>query len=158
MEKIIRVALATKFGNNVDTLLDIANMTPNREHAVELLLDIYEEPIFKALHIYSYKYKGDSFKNLPACFNEYNPWTKTMLITVARPKSIEVGILKENYEIVNSNNYKDYELDTNTLNNTERDLWRWKTIILEEKEHRQEIIEDPDVIADWLETNLESEV
>lgn len=158
MEKIIRVALATKFGNNVDILLEIAGMTPNREHAVELLLDIYEEPIFKALHIYSYRYKGDSFKNLPACFNEYNPWSNTILITVVRPVSKEIVIMVENQDIVNSDNYTEYELSREVYSKMDYDAWIRKTIILSEKEHVKEIVEDPDVIADWLETNLESEV
>jgi len=158
MEKIIRVALATKFGNNVDTLLEIASMTPNREHAVELLLDIYEEPIFKALHIYSYKYKGDSFKNLPACFNEYNPWSNTMLITVVRPVSKEIVIKAGAEDIVNADNYIKFALSRDVYSKMNHEEWIRKTIILYETEHVQEGIEDPDVIADWLETNLESEV
>ena len=158
MEKIIRVALSTKFGNNVDTLLEIADMTPNREHAVELLLGIYEEPIFKALHTYTYKYKGNEFKDLPACFNEYNPWNRTMLITVVRPVSKEIVILAENQDIVNKDNYSKYELSRETYYKMDNRAWSRKTITLDEKEHVKEIIEDPEVIADWLETNLESEV
>ena len=58
MEKIVRVALATKFGNNVDDIIEVINNTPNSEHAVELLLGIYEEPKFKESGIYTYKYKA----------------------------------------------------------------------------------------------------
>jgi hypothetical protein len=158
MEKIIRVALGTKFGNNVDTLLEIADMTPNRGHAVELLLGIYEEPIFKALHTYTYKYKGDSFKNLPACFNEYNPWNKTMLITVVRPVSIDIVVLVEHQDIVNADNYTEYELSRDEYSKMDRNVWERITITLNEKEHVKEIVQNYDVIADWLETNLESEL
>ena len=158
MEKIIRVALGTKFGNNVDTLLEIADMTPNREHAVELLLGIYEEPIFKALHTYTYKYKGTEFKNLPACFNEYNAWNKTMLITVVRPVRIDIAVMVEHQDIVNADNYTEYELSRDTYSKLDRNAWERITITLNEKEHVKEIVSDYNVIADWLETNLESEV
>jgi len=158
MEKIIRVALGTKFGNNVDTLLEIADMTPNREHAVELLLGIYEEPIFKALHTYTYKYKGTGFKDLPACFNEYNPWNKTMLITVVRPVSKDIAVMVEHQDIVNADNYTEYELSRDTYSKLDRNAWERITITLNEKEHVKEIVSDYNVIADWLETNLESEV
>lgn len=158
MEKIVRIALATKFGNNVDEIIEVINNTPNSEHAVELLLGIYEEPIFKALHVYTYRYKGDSFKNLSACFNSYNAWTKTMLITVVRPMSKDIVILAENQDIVNKDNYTEYELSRDKYSKMDHDSWLRKTITLDEKEHVKEIVEDPAVIADWLETNLESEV
>lgn len=158
MEKIIRVALSTKFGNNVDTLLEIADMTPNREHAVELLLGIYEEPIFKALHVYTYKYRGTEFKDLPACFNEYNPWNKTMLITVVRPVSKDIVVLIEHQDKVNADNYTEYELSRDEYTKMDRNAWERITITLNEKEHVKEIVSDYNVISDWLETNTESEL
>lgn len=158
MEKIIRVALSTKFGNNVDTLLEIADMTPNREHAVELLLGIYEEPIFKALHVYTYKYRGTEFKDLPACFNEYNPWNKTMLITVVRPVSKDIVVLIEHQDKVNADNYTEYELSRDEYSKMDRNAWERITITLNEKEHVKEIVQDYDVITDWFETNTESEL
>lgn len=158
MEKIIRVALSTKFGNNVDTLLEIADMTPNREHAVELLLGIYEEPIFKALHVYTYKYRGTEFKDLPACFNEYNPWNKTMLITVVRPVSKDIVVLIEHQDKVNADNYTKYELSRDEYSKMDRNAWERITITLNEKEHVKEIVQDYDVITDWFETNTESEL
>ena len=158
MEKIVRVALATKFGNNVDEIIEVINNTPNSEYAVELLLGIYEEPIFKALHVYSYKYRGTEFKDLPACFNGYNPWNKTMLITVVRPVSKDIVVMAEHQDIVNADNYTEYELSRDIYAKMDHDAWERKTITLNEKEHVKEIVEAPAVIADWLETNLESEV
>jgi len=81
-----------------------------------------------------------------------------MLITVVRPVSKEIVIMVENQDIVNSDNYTEYELSREVYSKRDHDAWIRKTIILSEKEHVKEIIEDPDVIADWLETNLESEV
>jgi len=158
MEKIVRVALATKFGNNVDDIIEVINNTPNSEHAVELLLGIYEEPIFKALHTYTYKYRGTEFKELPACFNEYNPWNKTMLITVVRPVSKDIVVMAEHQDIVNADNYTEYEMTRDKYSKMDCNAWERKTIVMHEKEHVKEIVEDPAVIADWLETNLESEV
>lgn len=158
MEKIIRVALSTKFGKDVDTLLELADMTPNREHAVELLLGIYEEPIFKALHVYTYKYRGTEFKDLPACFNEYNPWNRTMLITVVRPVTKDLVVLTENQDIVNADNYTEYEVSRDIYSKLDRNAWERISITLKETEHVKEIVQDYDVIADWFETNLESEL
>ena len=158
MEKIIRVALSTKFGKDVDTLLELADMTPNREHAVELLLGIYEEPIFKALHKYTYKYRGAEFKDLPACFNEYNPWNRTMLITVVRPVTKDLVVLVENQDIVNADNYTEYEVPREIYSKLDRNAWERISITLNEKEHVKEIVQDYDVIADWFETNTESEL
>ena len=158
MEKIVRVALATKFGSNVDEIIEVINNTPNSEHAVELLLGIYEEPIFKALHTYTYKYRGTEFKDLPACFNEYNPWNKTMLITVVRPVTKDLVVLVENQDIVNADNYTEYEVSRDVYSKMDRNAWERISITLNEKEHVKEIVQDYDVIADWFETNLESEL
>lgn len=155
MEKIVRVALGTKFGNNVDDIIEVVNNTPNSEHAVELLLGIYEEPKFKESGTYTYKYKGPEFKDLTATFKEYNPWTKTLTVTVMRPISREIGIFKEFDEIVNKNNYTEYELTSDVLNKTDRDLWRWKTITLAEMEYVTEFIEDSNSIEKWYEMNME---
>ena len=40
----------------------------------------------------------------------------------------------------------------------DRNVWERITITLNEKEHVKEIVQNYDVIADWLETNLESEL
>jgi hypothetical protein len=161
MDKIVRVALATKFGDNVDGIIEVINNTPNVEHAVELLLGIYEEPIFKALHTYTYRYngkvKGEEFKNLNAAWHGYNPWTRTLSVTVSRPITREIGILKEFDEIVNKDNYTEYALTNAVLNKTDRELWRWKTIVLDEKENVIEFIEDGKSIIEWYETELDME-
>ena len=155
MEKIARVALATKFGSNVDEIMEVVNMTPNGEHAIELLLGIYEEPKFKESGTYTYKYKGPEFKDLTATFKEYNPWTKTLTINVLKPVSREIGIFKEFDEIVNKDNYTEYELTSDVLNKTDRDLWRWKTITLAEMDYVTEFIEDSKSIIEWYEMNME---
>ncbi len=155
MDKIVKVALSTKFGNNVDEIIEVINNTPNAEHAVELLLGIYEEPIFKALHTYTYKYKGEAFKNLNAAWNGYNPWTRTLSVTVSRPISREIAILKENDDIVTKDNYKEYEIDRDKVT-VDRDAWKWKTIVLDEKENVIEFIEGADLVG-WYETELYAE-
>lgn len=155
MDKIVRVALATKFGDNVDGIIEVINNTPNAEHAVELLLGIYEEPIFKALHTYTYKYKGEAFKNLNAAWHGYNPWTRTLSVTVSRPITKEICILKENDDIVTKNNYKEYEIDRDKVS-VDRDAWKWKHVVLDEKETVIEFIEGDD-LAGWYETELYAE-
>ena len=154
MEKIVRVALATKFGNNVDDIIEVINNTPNSEHAVELLLGIYEEPKFKESGIYTYKYKGPEFKDLTATFKGYNPWTKTLTITVMRPISKDIAVFKDFDEIVNKDNYLEYELTKDIINKTDRNLWKWKTIVLAEMEYVTEVIEG-DATTEWYEMNME---
>jgi hypothetical protein len=155
MDKIVRVALATKFGDNVDEIIEVIHNTPNAEHAVELLLGIYEEPIFKALHTYTYKYKGEEFKNLNAAWHGYNPWTRTLSVTVSRPITKEICILKENDDIVTKDNYKEYEIDRDKVT-VDRDAWKWKNIVLDEKETVIEFIEGGDLVG-WYETELDIE-
>jgi hypothetical protein len=156
MDKIVKVALSTKFGNNVDEIIEVINNTPNAEHAVELLLGIYEEPIFKALHTYTYKYKGEAFKNLNAAWHGYNPWTRTLSVTVSRPVSKEIIILTENKDIVNKDNYSEYELSREVYYKMDGEQWMRKTIVLDEKENVIEFIEGSDLI-EWYETELYAE-
>jgi hypothetical protein len=156
MDKIVRVALSTKFGSNVDEIIEVANMTPNAEHAIELLLGIYEEPIFKALHTYSYKYKGDRFKNLNAAWHGYNPWTRTLSVTVSRPMSKEIIILSENSDIVDKDNYSKYELSRDVYSKMDHGAWIRKTIVLDEKENVIEFVEGID-LKGWYETELYAE-
>ncbi len=114
-----------------------------------------EEPIFKALHTYTYKYKGEAFKNLNAAWNGYNPWTRTLSVTVSRPITKEICILKENDDIVTKNNYKEYEIDRDKVS-VDRDAWKWKHVVLDEKETVIEFIEGDD-LAGWYETELYAE-
>lgn len=150
MEKIIRVALATKFGVNVEEMMEVILMTPNSTHAVELLLGIYEEPKFKQKGTYTYKYKGEAFKNLDATFESYNPWLRTIDVTVTRPLTKDIAILQENRDVVNKDNYKDYELSKEQRNSA--DEWEWKTVIMAETELVRETIED-EIVNQWIEEN-----
>jgi len=154
MDKIVRVALSTKFGSNVDEIIEVINNTPNAEHAVELLLEIYEEPKFNQIGTYTYKYKGPEFKNLIAEFNSYNPWTEELYVKVTRPITREIGIFKDFDEIVNKDNYIQYELTSDILNKTDRILWKWKNITLDETETRLELVSMEDY-SNWLEMNME---
>lgn len=148
MEKIIKVALETKFGN-ADKLLEVVAMTPNPEHAVEILLDIYEEPVFKAIHKYTYRHKGPEFKDLEAAHSSYNPWNNELTIVVRRPTSIEIAVLNESYDLVNKENYQDFVLTREQRNDKD---WKWKTIIMDEFENVKETLTD---FNDWYVTEFD---
>jgi hypothetical protein len=75
-------------------------------------------------------------------------------VKVTRPITREIGILKEFDEIVNEDNYTEYELTRDVLNKTDRDLWRWKTVTLDETETRLELVSMEDY-SNWLEMNME---
>lgn len=150
MEKIIKVALATKFGTNVEDMMEVILMTPNSNHAVELLLGIYEEPKFKAKGKFTYRYKGEAFKDLDATFESYNPWLKTIDVIVIRPITKDIAILQENRDVVNKDNYTEYELSKEQRSSA--DKWEWKTVIMSETELVRETIEDFDMDM-WIERN-----
>ena len=155
MDKIARVALQAKFmTDDLNGIMEVVNNTPNARHALELILGVYEEPKFNQIGTYTYKYKGEAFKNLSAEFNSYNPWTEELYVKVTRPITREIGILKEFDEIVNKDNYTEYELTSDVLNKTDRDLWRWKNIVLDETETRLELVSMEDY-SNWLEMNME---
>jgi len=155
MDKIARVALQAKFmTDDLNGIMEVVNNTPNARHALELILGVYEEPKFNKIGTYTYKYKEEAFKNLSAEFNSYNPWTEELYVKVTRPITREIGILKEFDEIVNKDNYTEYELTSETINKTNRDLWRWKTVTLDETETRLELVSMEDY-SNWLEMNME---
>jgi hypothetical protein len=155
MDKIARVALQAKFmTDDLNGIMEVVNNTPNARHALELILGVYEEPKFNKIGTYTYKYKGEAFKNLSAEFNSYNPWTEELYVKVTRPITREIGIFKEFDEIVNKDNYTEYELTSDVLNKTDRDLWRWKNITLDETETRLELVSMEDY-SNWFEMNME---
>jgi hypothetical protein len=131
--------------------MEVILMTPNSEHAVELLLGIYEEPKFKQTGKYTYKYKGEAFNDLDATFESYDPWLRTMNVTVTRPVAKEIAVFKEDYDIVNKDNYTEYEL-TRDQKSSDRD-WRWQTITLTETETVRESIDDFETVSEWIEGN-----
>lgn len=154
MEKIVKVALEAKFkGMDIEKLMEIIFMTPNIEHATEVLLGIYEEPAFKAIHKYTYKYKGTDFKDLEAAYSSFNPWLKELTVVVSRPKTIEIGVLKENYELVTNENYQDFELTKEHRNS--REDWRWKVISLKEFENVKETVSSIDGLQEWYVTDFD---
>lgn len=150
MEKIIKVALETKFGANAENMMEVILMTPNSNHAVELLLGIYEEPKFKQKGTYTYKYKGYAFKDLDATFESYNPWLRTIDVIVIRPVTKDIAILQENLDVVNKDNYTEYELSKEQR--SKADKWEWKTIVMSETELVREIIDD-EIVNEWIERN-----
>lgn len=150
MEKIIKVALETKFGANAENMMEVILMTPNSNHAVELLLGIYEEPKFKQKGTYTYKYKGEAFKNLDATFESYNPWLNSIDVIVIRPVTKDIAILQENREIVNKDNYTEYELSKEQRSKC--DKWEWKTVVMSETELVRETIDDG-IVYEWIERN-----
>ena len=153
MEKIVKVALEAKFkGMDIEKLMDIIFMTPNIEHATEVLLGIYEEPVFKAIHKYSYKYKGPQFKDLEAAYSSFNPWLKELTVVVSKPKSIEIGVLEENYDLVTNENYQDFELTKEQKNS--RNDWKWKAIVLNEFENVKETVSDSE-LQEWYVTDFD---
>ena len=147
MDKIIRAALSAKFGTELDGIMEVVNWSPNTKHAVELLLGIYEEPKFKTTGKYTYNYKGEAFKDLDAKFISYNPWEDNIVVSVTVPKEISIKVLPEHYDIVNSDNYKEYEHSEEEWKNT--DTYSFKTVRNGEMIEKREIISGYDGYVEW---------
>ena len=71
-----------------------------------------------------------------------------------RPISKDIAVFKDFDEIVNKDNYLEYELTKDIINKTDRNLWKWKTIVLAEMEYVTEVIEG-DATTEWYEMNME---
>ena len=104
MNKIIRIALSTKFSEEIiGSLENIIANTPNPEHATALLLGIYEEPEIKGL--------SKMICNVPRTFVSYNPWTNNVRYSYLEDKKIHIYV-EENTDtsLINIENYKEFEV------------------------------------------------
>jgi hypothetical protein len=110
MNKIIRIALSTKFSEEIiGTLENIIANTPNPEHATALLLGIYEEPNFEETHKIIYD---------KACvFTEYDPWTERVHYEYVKEKEIDFYIHADtDTSLITRNNYEDFKIKYSSSN------------------------------------------
>lgn len=107
MTSIERVALSTKYSaEQIDNLIEIASATSNPTLAIEIMLDIYEEPTFKEYTLLNDDPKFD------CKFVRYDKWTHTVWYEYTKPDSVEVRIDKDtDTSLITIENYEDFQVD-----------------------------------------------
>ena len=103
MEKLIKCALATKFSEtSIDAIMEVIHSTPNANIATEILLGLYEEPVFENRHTIS---KKECF------FNTFDKWSDTVWYTYTKNKQVHIYIKKgTDQSLINKDNYKEFEV------------------------------------------------
>lgn len=119
MTSIERVALRTKYSaEQIDNLMEIANATPNSTLAIEIMLDIYEEPTFK-----QHTLRNDD-PNCECEFIRFDKWAGKVWFEYTTEKTCEFRIDKDtDTSMITYENYKEYEVDYNHNNS------KWFTVL-----------------------------
>lgn len=104
MNKIIRIALSTKFSEEIiGTLEEIIANTPNAEYATSLLLGIYEEPEIKG--------HTKLIRDVPRTFVSYNPWSDHVTYSYLEEKKKHIYINEgTDTSLITLENYEDFEV------------------------------------------------
>jgi hypothetical protein len=103
MEKLIKCALGTKFKTEqIDAVMEVINGTPNPQVATEILLGIYEEPLFADKHTIS---------NRECKFESFDKWTNQVSHSYVKNKQVYIYIKKgTDKSLINKDNYKDFQV------------------------------------------------
>ena len=103
MEKLIKCALATKFNQtSIDAIMEVIHNTPDPNVATEILLGLYEAPVFCTSHTIS---KKECF------FDSFDKWSDTVWYTYTTNKRVHIYIKKgTDQSLINKDNYKEYEV------------------------------------------------
>jgi len=73
MEKLIKCALGTKFKTEqLDSVMEVINATPNPSVAVEILLGLYEEPFFVSRR---------TVRDIEYIFQSFDKWSNQVYYT-----------------------------------------------------------------------------
>lgn len=123
MKSIERVALRTKYSaEQIDNLMEIASATPNPTLAIEIILDIYEEPTFK-----QYTLRNDD-PNCECKFVRYDKWTDKVWFEYTKPDTVDVRIDKDtDTSLITYENYEDFQVDYKHNNSTWHQVLTGKT-------------------------------
>ena len=103
MEKLIKCALGTKFhAEQIDAVMEVINGTPNPQVATEILLGIYEEPLFADKHTIS---------NRECKFEGFDKWTNQVSYSYVKNKEVHIYIKKgTDQSLINKDNYKEFQV------------------------------------------------
>jgi hypothetical protein len=100
IQKAVETLLIDK--SQASALAEIICATSNPDHAVSLLFGVYKEPL---IHGRKFGKNKETYE-----FYSYDPWSNNLVYKYQRFKTTGIYISKEiNPEIVNHENYKDYE-------------------------------------------------
>jgi len=103
MEKLIKCALGTKFKTEqLDSVMEVINATPNPSVAVEILLGLYEEPFFVSRR---------TVRDIEYIFQSFDKWSNQVSYTYTRNKKITIYIKKgTDKSLINKDNYMDFKV------------------------------------------------
>ena len=103
MEKLIKCALNAKVNQlSIEGIIEVIYATSNPSVATELLLGIYEEPVFYTDHRISGK---------ECVFDSFDKWSDTVWYTYTKNKQVHIYIKKGiDKSLINKDNYKEYEV------------------------------------------------
>jgi hypothetical protein len=101
--KVFKAALECKYhGMSVDNLLKVIYATPNPEVAMELMLDIHEEPVINQVVVDS--------NNRKFTFISFNAFERQVNYSYEQNKSVHIYVSKDvNVAEITSENYQEYK-------------------------------------------------
>lgn len=105
MNTILRVALGTVFPKeNIDSILEVINATPNADVATEILLGIYEEPYVQETAVIA-----DRNCTLIA----YNKWTGKVQYSYEIPDTKHIYVQKDvDVALITEENFEEFKYNT----------------------------------------------
>ena len=106
--KVYKAALENRFqGVSVENLLRVIYATSNAEVAMELMLDIYEEPVIEQFVVHDTNGKKLTFMN-------FNAFEKEVVYTYEQNKTVHIYVNKDvDVNEITSENYQDYKKSWN---------------------------------------------
>lgn len=102
--KVYKAALESKYhGVSVNNLLSVIYATSSPEVAMEMLLDIYEQPVLE-------QFVKDNTNNVKLSFISYNAFEREVLYSYLQNKKVNIYIDADvDTNEITSENYQDYK-------------------------------------------------
>jgi len=109
METILTVALGTVFPKqDIESIIEVINATPNPEIATQILLGIYEEPVIQHSAVYN---------NKDCYFISYNKWDEKVNYYYMINDSKHIYVKKgTDTSLINENNYEEFSVQYHSDN------------------------------------------
>ena len=109
METILTVALGTVFPKqDIESIMEVINATPNPEIATQILLGIYEEPVIQSSAVYN---------NKDCYFISYNKWDEKINYYYMINDSKHIYVKKgTDTSLINENNYEEFSVQYHSDN------------------------------------------
>lgn len=109
METILTVALGTVFPKqDIESIMEVINATPNPDIATQILLGIYEEPVIQASAVYN---------NKDCYFISYDKWDDKVNYYYMINDSKHIYVKKgTDTSLINENNYEEFSVQYHSDN------------------------------------------